>query len=133
MTSAITITAISRQETGQSRRVSARGPRGWKVTGSLACWLVRTARGLAPANPWFPIADVLAGHALCPHRCTADASDPEDHRPPAAQIWGSATLMRKRMKRPAVDDLCPGRKQYLSWTGTRLFIRSQPVQAGFVA
>jgi len=54
--SASTITATSRQKTGQSRSVRLRGLLSWDVAGSLACWLVLPALSLALATPWLPIA-----------------------------------------------------------------------------
>jgi hypothetical protein len=65
MTSASTITAISRQDTGQLCKVSARERVGRKILVFLACLLLLLKRSLAPLNPWFPIAHVLAGeHTL---------------------------------------------------------------------
>jgi hypothetical protein len=55
MMSASTITATSRQKTGQSRSVRLRGLLSW-AAGSLACWLVLPALSLALATPWLPIA-----------------------------------------------------------------------------
>jgi hypothetical protein len=56
MMSASTITATSRQKTGQSRSVRLRGLLSWDAADSLACWLVLPALGLALATPWLPIA-----------------------------------------------------------------------------
>ena len=56
MMSASTITATSRQKTGQSRSVRLRGLLSWDAAGSLACWLVLPALSLALATPWLPIA-----------------------------------------------------------------------------
>jgi hypothetical protein len=58
------ITAISRVDTGQSRRASTRGPVEWEAVASVAYWLASPARDPALASLWFPIADVLAGYAL---------------------------------------------------------------------
>jgi hypothetical protein len=56
MMSASTITATSRQKTGQSRSVRLCGLLSWDAAGSLACWLVLPALSLALATPWLPIA-----------------------------------------------------------------------------
>ena len=63
------ITAISRVDTGQSRKVSMRGPVDWEAVASVAEWLAWLARDSSPASLWFPITDVLiidvlAGNAL---------------------------------------------------------------------
>src|SRR5271170_1530130 len=59
MSSASTITAISRVDTDQFRRASALGLVKREVVASLAYWLASPARGAALATLWFPIADVL--------------------------------------------------------------------------
>jgi hypothetical protein len=56
MMSASTITATSRQKTGQSRSERLSGLLSWDAAGSLACWLVLPALGLALATLWLPIA-----------------------------------------------------------------------------
>lgn len=60
----------------------------------------------------------LATHSVqscCSNGCTASAADSPDQAP-AAQRYGSATLMRQRMKYLAVDDLVtPGRQIDLAW------------------
>jgi hypothetical protein len=65
MMSASTITATSRQKTGQSRSVRLGRLPSRDAVGPLACWLVLPALSLALATPWLPIYNVLAGNALC--------------------------------------------------------------------
>src|SRR5262249_54009424 len=58
-----TITAISRQETGQSPSVTARGSLSWDAAASPAFCLVLPGRSLAPVIPWLPI--VMSSLATC--------------------------------------------------------------------
>lgn len=58
------ITAISRVDTGQFRRVSACGPVRCEAVASVAYWLASPACDPALSSLWIPIADVLAGYAL---------------------------------------------------------------------
>ncbi len=130
MTSASTISATSRQETGQSRSVRGRELRR-EVARPSACCLVLSARSLAARYPMASHCDVLAGSVLCSKpafkRSTASGTDPPDQWPPAARIEGEATLARWRRKYPAVDDLVAGSEK-----GPDLG-RARPIRAAPVA
>src|SRR5271167_3370237 len=72
MTSAITITATSRQITGQFRKVSARELRTCGTVDFVARSSFLPERSLALTTPWFPIAHVLAGYAPVSSRLATD-------------------------------------------------------------
>ena len=99
MSRASTITAISRVDTGQFRRVSALGLVYREVVASPAFWLAVPARGPALATLWFPIADVLAGYALSVNCRTADPRRPAASR--CKRMWDAATVVGQRAKYPA--------------------------------
>src|SRR5579875_2363979 len=90
MTSASTITASRRHDTGQSRKLSARRPRGWETGNSPACWLALPTRRLALPSPWLPTADVLAGYALACQPPYCDGTDATAHPPGPAASCSSA-------------------------------------------
>src|SRR5580700_121727 len=91
MSRASTITAIRRVDTGQFRRVSARGLVKWEVGASIAYWLALPARGAALATLWFPIADVLAVKRFL-HAAVPAQSTHQHQRPPAALMQGAANF-----------------------------------------
>src|SRR5271167_2320945 len=94
MTSANTITAINRHDTGQFPKVSAGELRYCRTVEFLARLLLSAACTLPPATvPWLPIAYVLAGYApLSSHSLPKELTRPGGTPGPAASPPGAPGL-----------------------------------------
>jgi len=101
MTSAITITAISRQNTGQFRKVSARELIMCEIVDFVARSSFLPERSLALTTPWFPIAHVLAGYAPVSSRLAADGTGAAG-APPGQRFPSGGTEMGCRHSNGAV-------------------------------
>src|SRR5580658_2574036 len=101
MSRASTITAISRVDTGQSRRFSARGLRNRADPVGLA-WLAYWLAVPALATLWFPIAEVLAGYALPVSLGTCRPTWTSGPR--RINVGSGNTLMRQGAKYPSIND-----------------------------